>query len=98
MSDTVIEQEGAKLHVSALDTTAAVTTLGLIAATSLRTNQIVTLQVGADGYIELAPPWEIELDALDEGEALRILIARSYTDQQMQDYLRQRNARSLIPR
>jgi hypothetical protein len=93
MSDSEQEQEGAKLHVSALDTTAAVATLGLIAATALRSNQIVTLQVGADGYIELVPTGELELDNWSEADALHALIDRGYTDNQLADYLRQRAVR-----
>lgn len=95
ISDTEVAsiEPTSKVHVSALNSVPAVSAIGLVAARMLQQHQIVTLIVGTDGYIEVVPPGELELDNWGEEDALQNLIQRGYTDQQLADYLRQRAIR-----
>jgi hypothetical protein len=81
------------VHYSNLMTTAAMSSLGLIASALLLQHEQVTLMVGTDGNIEVVPVGELELDLLDEASALQELVNRDYSDQQMAEYLRQREVR-----
>ncbi len=81
------------LHVSDLESTPAITTLGLICASMLRNNQLPALMLNRGGYVEIFPPEELALDQLPTDEVLQLLLARGYTDQQMLKYLNQRDDR-----
>ncbi len=69
--------------------------LGLICAQMLRTNKVVTLFINTRGVVEVAPQGELELDLLPEHTALSTLIAKGYNDQQLEAYLKGREARNL---
>lgn len=78
-----------------LNSTAAMSAIGLVAARMLLEHRIVTLMIGKDLTVEVVPAGELELDSLPEESALQALISRGYTDQQMSDYLQQRQMRYL---
>lgn len=82
-----------KANIASLNN-AAIAVIGYLAATGLKADGVVTLQVGDSGNIELVPVGELELDQLPEQEALQELIGRNYADAQLADYLRQRAHRS----
>lgn len=82
------------LVVTDLDTVAAISALGLVAARSLQANGIVTLMVGSNGAIEIVPSGELELDSMSIDSALQALIERGYTDKQLEQYLLQRDTRT----
>lgn len=54
------------------------------------------MQVVATGDIEVVPDCEMMTDHLEEQDALRVLIELGYTDQQMSDFLRQRQDRAEV--
>lgn len=81
------------IHYDQLSSTAVMSALGLIAAQALHHRKQITLMVSTGGIIEIVPVGELELDLLDESSALQELLKRDYTDQQMADYLRQREIR-----
>lgn len=85
-----------RIHSSALNSTGAVAALGLVAATALQKVGLISLMVGTDGYIEVVPPGELELDRLLEPDVLRYLVELGYTDAQLSEYLRQRAVRVQI--
>lgn len=86
------------VHYNTLQSSASISVIGLIAARMLKQHQQVTLMVSTDGMIEVVPVGELELDSLDEEIALQNLLQRSYTDQQLADYLRQRAIRLAVHR
>lgn len=77
----------------ALDTPQARVALGTVAANLLTLAGQVTFFVNADDLVEIAPPGEVELDACEPVAALEKLLQRGYTDEQLQEYLRGREAR-----
>ncbi len=85
--------EPTRIHVAALNSTGAVAAIGLVAATALQKVGLVSLMVGTDGYIEVVPAGELEMDHWSEDDALQSLVANGYTDNQLQEYLRQRAIR-----
>lgn len=86
--------EPIKLRIDALNSSRAISALGLVAGKMLLATKQVTLQVSRSGFIEIVPPGELELDLLEEQSALRVLVDRGYTDQQMASYLAQRADRN----
>lgn len=69
-------------------------TLGALAVRVLQEHGVVSMFVSSDGKIELCPPGEIELDVLDEQEAISKLTERGYGESQMVSYLKGRDARA----
>jgi hypothetical protein len=84
-----------KIHKDYLASVPAISTLGLLATKMLATHNIVTLMIDKDGFVQLVPQGELELDSLPEPTALSTLIATGYTDEQLTSYLQQRNQRYL---
>lgn len=81
------------IHFSALQATSSISALGLVAARMLQEHHQVTLMVSTDGFVEVVPLGELELDNWSEDDALTALVGRGYTDNQLADYLRQRSIR-----
>lgn len=71
--------------------------LGAIVVRELQAHGRVTLFLNRDGVVELAPPGEIELDALPEDIAIQMLVAKGYSDELLITYLKAREARSQLP-
>lgn len=76
-----------------LNNVGAISAIGLIAARMLGLHGIVTLMISAEGIVEIVPEGEIELDERDVPDALNYLAKIGYTDDQMESYLKQRDAR-----
>jgi hypothetical protein len=72
--------------------TAAVA-LGAIALAAIKNHGCVTFFVSLEGKVEFCPPWESALDSVESTTALRTLLDRDYTDEQLENYLRGRAAR-----
>lgn len=81
------------IHFSALQATSSISALGLVVARMLQEHHQVTLMVSTDGFVEVVPLGELELDNWSEDDALTALVGRGYTDNQLADYLRQRAVR-----
>lgn len=81
------------LLVSQVGTTKGVTALGLIAARVLQEHGTVVFQALATGAVVVVPHRELALDDIPEPEALHLLVADGYTDQQLADYLVARDSR-----
>lgn len=84
---------GQPLHKSQLASTGAVTALGLAAVKQLAIYGIVCLHLDLEGYVQVARPGEVTLDALPEPMALQQLQAQDYTDDELAEYLKGRDAR-----
>lgn len=82
-----------KLSKDTLRTANAVLSLGLIVVKELDERGVATVFINEAGEVELALPGELELDALEEDQALGVLMDRGYEDEQLLAYLRGRNAR-----
>ena len=95
MSDPKQDQDlpTKKLHRSELSSVQAISSLGLHAAAQLGQYGMVCMYLDRDDFVQLARPGEHTLDALPEPEALHHLLAHGYTDQELEDYLRGRDAR-----
>lgn len=72
-------------------------TLGAVTVRLLQEHGVVSLFINKNGEVEVCPPGEVGLDGLPEDQALSILIDRRYTDKQLADYLKGREARSSYP-
>lgn len=84
---------GEDLTIELLETPGAVVTLGALAVRALQEHGVVSMFVSAEGKIELCPPGELELDALEEQDAILRLTDRGYGESQMVAYLKGRDAR-----
>lgn len=93
MDDHSVPDAPTPIKLESLSTTGAISALGLVAARTLQQHGIVVLMVSTDGAIEVVPVEELLLDEMSTDSALSVCVNRGYTDQQMQDYLRQRDVR-----
>lgn len=93
ISDATSQEAPTPITLEALSTVPAISALGLVAARVLQQHGIVTLMVSTGGVIEVVPIGELELDRMIEPDALGYLLAHDYTDDQLADYLRQRDIR-----
>lgn len=84
---------GEKLSKDKLQTAEAVLSLGLIVVRELFERGVATVFINDAGEVELAPIGEIELDDIEEEQALGELLERGYTDEMLFAYLRGRKAR-----
>jgi hypothetical protein len=89
VSDKKITKEG-------LQTAEAVLGLGLVVVRELQTRGIATVFVNGSGEIELCPPGEYALDTFPKEEALDTLLEASYSDEQLEAYLKGRAARARL--
>ena len=76
-----------------LGTDQATAVLGVLATKHLSQYGICTFYRATDGSIQVAPPGEVTLDALPEPMAIRELTDRGYTEEQLIEYLKGRDAR-----
>ena len=76
-----------------LQTADAVLGLGLIVVRELTDRGTVTLFVNEEGLVEICPHGEVELDGVDQEDALSVLLDRGYTDEQLLAYIKGRKAR-----
>ena len=81
------------LTVDRLDHTDSIMTMGALCARALRENGQITLYVTLDHRVEIARPYEVELDLTPEKEALAALMRAGYTGEELVRYLQGRDAR-----
>jgi len=93
MADSKNKEDGASLHKSQLVSTEATAAVGLNAISRLLEFGVVTLFLDKQGYVLLADPGEITLDALPEQMAIKELVDRGYDDARLEEYLKGRDAR-----
>ncbi len=68
--------------------------LGSLAVKQLEVNSIACFMVNAEGVVEIVPPVEIAMDYFPEPDAIRTLVTdHKYTDAQLINYLKARDAR-----
>jgi len=87
------EPKGRPLHKRDLGTDSATAMLGVLATKHLSVYGLVCFYQSQDGTICVAPPGEVTLDALPEPMALQELSQRGYDDDQLEEYLKGRDAR-----
>jgi hypothetical protein len=85
--------DGDDLTKDRLRTREAVLTLGALAAKKLLEDEAVVLHLGQDGVVQVCPLHEVQLDGLEEDEALKRLLDRGYNDDGLIEYLKGRTAR-----
>ena len=85
---------GKPLSREQLGSDQATAALGVIATQHLALHGMVCLYTTADGIIQVAPPGEVTLDAVPEPMAIQELVDRGYTEDEMIEYLKGRDARS----
>jgi hypothetical protein len=95
MADSTDNQDPTptRLHKSKLTSVGAITALGLNAAKQLALYGIVCMHLDVDGFVQVARPGEVTLDALPEPEAIQHLVKQGYDDGELEQYLRGRDAR-----
>lgn len=79
-----------------LQTADAVLGLGLVAVRELLSKGMVTLFINDAGQVEICPPGEVELDGLEEADALSVLLDRGYSDEQLMAYMKGRKTREVL--
>lgn len=92
-ANSTSQESPKRLHSSSLNSVAAITALGLNAAKQLGLYGIVCLHLDVNGYVCVARPGEVTLDALPEPEALLHLTSQGYGDEELIEYLKGRDAR-----
>lgn len=88
-----MEEKPFPLRRENLRNSQALAAVGILVVKALLENGIASLFINADGEVEVILPGELECDGLEEGEAIRVLTAKGYSDQQMVAYLKGRDAR-----
>jgi hypothetical protein len=81
------------LHRKDLASKATIAALGLVAVRELQLSGSVAFYIDSNGYVLSAPTYELTLDGLPEEMAIAELLARGYQDNQLEDYLKGRDAR-----
>lgn len=84
-----------RLNKDNLQTAEAVLGLGLIVVRQLSDKGIATVFLNLEGQVEICPHGELELDGLDQDDALSVLVQRGYNDEQLLAYLKGRKAREI---
>jgi hypothetical protein len=87
------DNEGRPLERRDLGSDQAIALLGSLASKHLLESGVVSFYTDKSGVICVAPPGEVTLDALPEVMAIQELTHRGYTDSQMIEYLKGRDAR-----
>ncbi len=82
-----------RLTKDTLNSADAVLGLGLIAAKALLEKGTVSFFLNKEGQVEVCPVGELELDGLEQEDALAVLLDRGYSDEQLMAYLQGREAR-----
>jgi hypothetical protein len=85
--------QGKALTIHHLGTDQATAVLGVLATQHLSQYGVCTFYKALDGTLLVAPAGEVTLDALPEHMAVRELGERGYTDEQLVEYLKGRDAR-----
>jgi hypothetical protein len=65
----------------------------MIIVRELTLHGLACLYLDGDGYVAVAPPGEITLDALPETMAIQTLIDKGYNEEGLTAYLKGRDAR-----
>lgn len=81
------------LHKTELASDGAVAALGIIAIRRLVEFGVATLFIDTEGFIKVADPGEVTLDALPEQMAIQELQGRGYDEARLVEYLKDRDAR-----
>jgi hypothetical protein len=87
------DEELRRLHKSDLSNEGTPTVLGFIVARQLMEYGESTVYLDAEGFVAVAAPGEIALDSLPEEMAITTLAAKEWTDEEIADYLKGRDAR-----
>ncbi len=82
-----------RLTKNNLQTADAVLGLGITVVKELLEKGIACLFLNEEGQVEVCPSGEIELDGLDQEDALAVLLDRGYTDELLMAYMKGRKAR-----
>jgi|1185.fasta_scaffold505031_1 hypothetical protein len=82
-----------ELTVDRLDHTDSIMFMGALCARALREQGQITLFVTKEMRVEQALPYEVELDTATESSALRFLMNRGYTDEELRAFLKGRDDR-----
>lgn len=85
--------ETRRLHKADLSNKGTPTVLGFIVARQLMEYGESTLYLDAEGFVAVAAPGEIALDSLPEEMAINTLVSKEWSDEEVADYLRGRDAR-----
>jgi hypothetical protein len=76
-----------------LATSEGVLSVGILAVKELQEKGFVTLFLNKDGEVEFCPRDEIVLDLFPEDQAISLLVEKGYSNSQLTDYLKGRDAR-----
>ena len=87
------DKETRRLHKSDLANEGTPTVLGFIVAKQLMEYGESTLYLDAEGFVAVAAPGEISLDSIPEEMAINTLVSKDWTDADIADYLKGRDAR-----
>ena len=87
------DKETRRLHKSDLANEGTPTVLGFIVAKQLMEYGESTLYLDAEGFVAVAAPGEISLDSIPEEMAINTLASKEWTDADIADYLKGRDAR-----
>lgn len=87
------KEEARLLHKTELTSTGATAALGLTVISRLVEFGVATVFIDGEGFIKVADPGEVTLDALPEEMALKELLGRGYDDPRLVEYLKDREAR-----
>ena len=82
-----------RLHRDQLASGTACGTLGIIAARQLVAHGQASFYLDEDGYVAVASPGEFKLDGMPEEMAINTLHSQGWTDDEIADYLKGRDAR-----
>lgn len=81
------------LHKTKLASDGAVAALGILVIRRLTEFGVATFFFDSQGYVKIADPGEVTLDALPEQMAIRELMHRDYDESRLIEYLKDRDAR-----
>lgn len=85
--------QGRALTLQSLGTDQATAALGVLATKHLALHGVVAFYTALDGTIQIALPGEITLDGIPEQMALQELASRGYSQEDLVEYLKGRDAR-----
>jgi len=85
--------QGRALTLQSLGTDQATAALGVLATKHLALHGVVSFYTGLDGAIKVALPGEITLDGIPEPMAVQELTSKGYSQEELVEYLKGRDAR-----
>jgi hypothetical protein len=85
--------QGRALTLQSLGTDQATAALGVLATKHLALHGVVSFYTALDGTIQVALPGEVTLDGIPETMAIQELTAKGYSQEDLVEYLKGRDAR-----